>query len=171
MFDQLPFGGGISVAIKPGSIAANGRWANMKHCTKAMNIIVVAGVTGTLVVALEQATDGSGTGAKALKIERLARKKDNPTNDIWTSYSSITNEAPVANWSSAVGTTDEPSTAAAGEDLLLIEVRPSDLDMVNGYCFVRVVPSGAGAATGVALYLPTGWAYKGDGAYGVLATA
>lgn len=162
-YDQLPFGGGVSMGIKPGSIASNSLWASCACVNRYLNILIAAGA-GALVINLQQATSSGGAGAKALLIERIARKTDvgvGVIKDIFVSNAAVDNENPVASL-------DTTATAATQSELILLRVRPQDLDLENGFSWVRAQISGAGAAAGCVLYLPEGPVYMGSGVPGVL---
>ncbi len=162
-YNQLPFGGGISIGIKPGSITGNAAWASCACVNKFLNVLIVAGA-GALQVSLQQATSNAGAGAKALLLERVSRKTDvgvGNIKDLFVPVTSADPEAPIASL-------DTTATAATASEIVLVRIRPQDLDLENGFSWVRPVVAGAGAAAGCILYLPEDPVYVGSGVPGVL---
>lgn len=171
MFDQLPFGGGASIGLVPtllNAAANNANWANLRDVNKFLCALIATnrGTDGDdIVVTLEQATDNAGTGAKALSIERVAYKVGDPgiSSDVFTVDETITNEAPVASLDT------DGYDAAQNDFLLLLRIRPQDLDMDNGFSHVRVsIAQTTAAQIGTVLYVPEGYAHSGAEVVGVV---
>lgn len=144
--------------------ANNGAWVNMAEA-EAMNVLIVTGV-GTAgedpVITLEQAKDASGTGAKALTLRYVAYKIGataiNAAADVWVEVTSISRDNPAASYTNTDG--------AENEFIVLVYVLAQDLDINNGFKFIRgkVADVGSGAQLGVILYVPSGRHYKGKSA-------
>lgn len=111
------------VPVDMQTAANNGQWVNMKHISKLIAVLFkAAGTAGdNPVFTLKQATDSSGTGAKALNFTR-ARTKIGAIGSTpqWT----------VATQSA--GNTYTP-TSAASQALIAVEIQSSDLDTANGF--------------------------------------
>jgi hypothetical protein len=181
LFSQLPNGGGLSVALSPvnlASAAANSLYANIANVNKALLLLVFlkAGGSGeNVTINLQQATDAAGTGAKTLNIKEVFFKKGATTfatapntNDKFARSPStpVNRETAIASYATA---TDR--VAATNDFMALIRISPADLDMANGFRYVRAqfTDPGATEQLGMALWIPDGAAYLGDSAPSILA--
>lgn len=139
------------VPVDMQSAANNGQWVNMKHVSKLLAVLFkAAGTAGdNPVFTLKQATDSSGTGAKALNFTR-ARTKIGAIGSTpqWTV---VTQSA---------GNTITP-TSAANPAVIAVEIQASELDTANGFNFVQLsIPdTGTNAQLGAAFYIATGLRY------------
>lgn len=125
----------------------DGAWVSMKHYRNLAVIIETgAWAGGTSAVTLEQATDASGTGAKALAFEKYHKVFD-------------ADETPDDS-ASEVAVTSNTYTLGDNANVHVIEVRDADLDTDNDFAFVRVrtATPGANADLVSALYV----LYNGD---------
>lgn len=129
--------------------ANNGIWINMQKVIRLACVLYKkAGTAGDdPVFTLNQATDNAGTSSKALTFTRARTK-------IGTIAS---NSSPVATWTlatQAAANTYTP-TSAASQALIVVEIRPEDLDMANGFNHVQLaIPdTGSNAQLGCAFYL------------------
>lgn len=128
------------VPIDTTGAGADGDFVSLKHYRNLVAIIQQgAWAGGTPAVTMEQATDASGTGAKALTIENYYQG------------TALTDDA-YAKTAISSNTFNLPATA---NTITMIEVHQQDLDMNNGFCFVRVrvATPGANADLISALYL------------------
>lgn len=180
LFSQLPFGGGVSIALAPVDLqtAQNTTWAKISNVNKALILLVFAkaGTSGDdLDINLQQATDSSGTGAKALSIKEVFFKRGATaftatpnTRDKFTRSPSTPE-----NRETAITTyvTDTDRVAATNDFMCAIRISPSDLDGDNGFCYVRGQLSdvGTNAQLGFALWIADDQAYQGVDAPSLLA--
>jgi hypothetical protein len=164
---DLIIGGG---PVDLSSAALAGRWISMANVA-AMNAILIAGI-GTAgddpVISLEQATDASGTGAKALNIKHLRYKIGSTSidaaDDVWVEETTIDRDNPAASWDS--------DGVAGAENVLLVNVYvlPQDLDINNDFAYIRlnVADVGTNAQLGAILYIPSDLTYKGKKNFSLL---
>ncbi len=163
---SLPEVADVVLCLDPVNLATaanNGRWVNVANMT-AMNFIVIAGAGGSgenPVINLQQAKDSSGTGAKTLQLRRVDYKVGATAiaaaQDLWTRVSTITRDAPADSWdTTGIG-------GGANAINVSIYVLPQDLDINNGFSYVRVqIPdSGSTAKLGTIIAVPIDKAYKG----------
>ena len=128
--------------------ANNGTWVNMALCDRVVCVLFKAvGTAGDdPVFTLKQATDGAGTGAKALTFTRIRTKIGaiaTAANQVWTVVTQ-----------SASGT--YTATSAASAAVIVVEVLAKDLDINNGFTNVQLsIPDiGTNAQLGCAFYIP-----------------
>lgn len=139
------------VPVDMQAAANNGQWIAMKHVSRLLCVLFkAAGTAGdNPVFTLKQATDNSGTGAKALNFTR-ARTKIGAiaSTPQWT----------IASQSAA--NTYTP-TSAANPALIAVEIQSNDLDLANGFSFVQLsIPdTGGNAQLGTAFYIAYGLKY------------
>lgn len=145
----------VQAAIIPVSLDAaanNGDWVSMKNYARlAIVFFKAAGTAGDdPVLTVRQATDVSGTSAKALNFTKVAYKVGTQTS--LGTFSTATQDA-------ANTYTDAASAEAQG--IFIINIKPSDLDVANGFdCVQFQVPDvGSNAQIGCALYLLWGAKY------------
>lgn len=172
LFSQLPFGGGVSIALAPVDLqtAQNGTWAKISNVNKALILLVFA-KAGTaadeLTINLQQATDNGGTGAKTLKIKEVFFKRGgtaftttpNTRDKFARSPSTPENrETEITSYATA---TDR--VAATNDFMCAIRICPADLDADNGFMYVRPQFSdvGTNAQLGFALWIADGASYNG----------
>jgi len=125
----------------------DGDWVSMKHYRRAAVILVTgAWPGGTAAVTLEQATSAAGAGAKALAFSRYCRASD-------------ADESPIDS-AAYVSVTSNTFNLSDNDNVLVIEVRAEDLDINNGFTFIRVrtATPGANADLVAGLY----YLYEGD---------
>lgn len=142
--------------------AANtGAWVNMAE-VEGMNVLVVTGIGAAgedIAFTLEQAKDASGTGAKALTLRYVAYKIGATAiaaaSDVWVEVSTINRDNPAASYTN--------TDSAENEFILLAYVLQQDLDLNNGFKFIRgkVADVGSTSQIGTILYIPSGRFYKG----------
>jgi hypothetical protein len=126
--------------------AQNGTWVSMKNYRRCA-IVLRSGAWagGTVAVTLEQAQDASGTGAEPLSFDeyyQVFNVADTPDDQA--------SETPVVNGTYNFG----------GANLVhVIEIRTGDMDITNGYSFLRVQTASPGSNSDLiaALYV----LYKG----------
>lgn len=135
--------------------ANNGDWVSMKGFANLLVIFVAAvGTSGdNPVLTMKQATDVSGTAAKALNFTTLQAQ-------VQTALTS--SDVPTV-ITQAAGNTYQSATAgdAAKQRLFTLEFKASDLDSDNGFdCVQFSVPdTGSNAQLGAALYILYGARY------------
>ena len=181
LFSQLPFGGGVSIALSPvdlSAAAANTLYARMSNVNKALFLMVFlkAGTSGdNVTINLQQAQDASGTGAKTLNIREVFFKKGATTfatapntNDKFARSPSTPNnrETSISTYATA---TDR--VAATNDFIALIRISPADLDGDNGFQYVRgqLTDPGSNAQLGFALWIADNYAYQGADVPSILA--
>lgn len=135
--------------------ANNGDWVSMKGYDRLTILVLkAAGVAGDdPVLTVKQASDVSGTGAKALNFTRVDAKVGAQTG-----IGGFTKNTQVA------GNTYTDAVSAEAQGLFAIEFKSEDLDVNNGFdCVQLSVPdTGAGGAQLLtALYLLRGARYGG----------
>lgn len=131
--------------------ANNGsNWVNMANLERLLCVLFKgAGTAGdNPVFTMNQASDSSGTGSKALTFTRMRSKIGaiaTAANQIWT----VTTQAAAGTWT---------PTSAASVAVLAVEVRPMDLDVNNGFNHVQLtIPDiGTNSQLGCAFYIPYG---------------
>lgn len=181
LFSQLPNGGGLSIALAPVDLSAaavNSLWASVRNVNKALFLIAFlkAGTAGdNVTIALQQATDAAGTGAKVLNIKEVFFKKGATTFATAPNTNDKFNRSPSTptNRETAISTypTATDRVAATNDFMAAIRICPADLDMANGFSYVRATftDPGANAQLGFAIWLPDGAAYLGQDAPSILA--
>lgn len=135
--------------------ANNGDWVSMKNFDRCTVIVLkAAGVAGDdPVITMKQASDVSGTGAKALDFTRIDAKVGAQTGI--GAFTTVTQ---------AAGNTYTDATSAEAQGLFVIEFQSSDLDVNDGFdCIQLSIPdTGAGGAQLIAaLYVLRGARYAG----------
>lgn len=125
----------------------DGVWVSMKHF-KNLAVVLQTGAWagGTSAVTLEQASDAAGTGAKAISFTSYLKAYD--TDDTPDDAGAVT------------AVTSNTYTVGDNANVQVIEVRAEDLDINNGFAFVRVrtATPGSNADLIAGLYL----LYNGD---------
>jgi hypothetical protein len=112
--------------------AQTGSWVSLAHFKKLAVILSTgAWAGGNAAVTLEQAQDNAGTGAKALSFDRYYEVFNNAS----TPKDGVT-EVAVAN---------DTYNLTGANKTHVIEVREADLDINNGFKFVRVKTASPGA--------------------------
>jgi hypothetical protein len=110
----------------------NGAWVSMENYRRCA-IVLTSGAWagGTIAITLEQAQDATGTGAEALSFDKyyqVFNVADTPED--------LASETPVVNGTYNFG----------GPHLThVIEMRAADLDITNGFTFLRVQTASPGA--------------------------
>ena len=151
----------IAQAILPVSLdggANAGDWVSLKNYNRCA--IVVFKAVGTAgddpVIAVKQATDVAGTGAKAVGFTRVDKKQAATNLLAVGAFTKSTSAAPATNdvFDTAAGTftnTDLAEQAA----IIAIDIKAEDLDLDNNFdCIqVSIADVGANAQIGAALYL------------------
>lgn len=128
----------------------DGLWVSMKNFNR-LAVVLQSGTWagGTAAVTLEQATDSAGTGAKALAFTKYLKAYD--TDDA------------VDDTSVSVDVASNTYTLGDNHNVQVIEVKAGDLDIANGFAFVRVrsATPGANADLLAALYILYDGIYAG----------
>ncbi|MCR9295572.1 MAG: hypothetical protein NXI32_22880 [bacterium] len=160
-----------AIPVDLSAAAVNGRWFNTKD-VEGVNAIVVAAV-GTAgddpVISFEQAKDASGTGAKALTVQKIDYKIGSTAidaaDDVWQNVASVNLENKVSSFDT------DSINGAENELVVAIFIRDTDLDINNDFTHIRVnvADVGTNAQLGGIFYLPSGQAYKGQKANSHLA--
>jgi hypothetical protein len=179
MFSQLPFGGGVSIALAPvdlSSAATTTLYAKVRDINDFLWLVffLKAGTAADeATLNLVQATSAAGANAKVLNIKEVWFKKGGPTfatapatNDLWTKSALATREASIATYATA---TDR--VAATNDFMAAIRISPKDLDAAGGFGWVRggCTDVGTNAQLGMAFWIPEGIAYSGTAAPSILA--
>lgn len=103
--------------------AQTGDWVSLKHARRmAICILKGAWAGGTSAVTLEQATDASGTGAKSLAFTKQY------------SGTALTDDVLAEN----TVTSDTFDLSTTANVYHVIEIHASDLDLANGFAYVRL---------------------------------
>lgn len=129
-------------AVNLATAANNGDYISLKHALRVA-IVFTSGV-GTAgedpTLTLQQATDVSGTGAKALNIPSASAFKKQAATSL----------AAVAAWTAAgsnVSTNTFTNDTSAEESALwVVELRPDELDIDNGFDCIRATVADVGAS-------------------------
>ncbi|MGE4043581.1 MAG: hypothetical protein AB7F35_01915 [Acetobacteraceae bacterium] len=145
----------ICAAFGPVDLSAaanNGDWVSLKNFDSCAIIFVKgAGTAGDdPTLTLRQATDASGSSAKALDFTRVDVKQGTLT--ALGSFTPVTQ---------AAANTYVDLTSAENAGIYVIEVRADELDVANGFDCVQfsVADVGTNAQLGAALYLLRGPRY------------
>ena len=111
--------------------AQTGVWASLKDGARAtIQIITGAWAGGTSAVTLQQATSAAGAGAKALGMTSYWLNSDHTASAV-----TLTKTAIVAN----------TFNLTSANDICVIELDASDLDVTNGFCYFQVLTASPGA--------------------------
>jgi hypothetical protein len=130
--------------------ANNGDWINLRdwnHLT-----VVVYKAAGTAgddpVITLKQATDSSGTGAKALDFTELWKKQGTLTAAAQGTFTKVTQSA---------ANTFTDTDSAENQGIYVLEIDGDMLDVDNAFVYVQIsIPDvGNNAQLGCALYILT----------------
>lgn len=139
--------------VDTSAAANNGDWVSMKDFDSCAIIFFKgAGTAGDdPTLTLKQATDVSGTGAKALNFSRVDYKQGTLTS-LGTFTTAM--QAPANTYLDA--------TSAENAGIYVVEVKSDDLDVNNGFDCVQfsVADIGTNAQLGAALYLLRGARYN-----------
>lgn len=145
------------VPVDSQSAANNGDWVSMKNFDRLTVIVFkAAGTAGDdPVITMKQATDVSGTSAKALNFTRVDSKVGAQTG-----IGSFTTNT------QAAGNTYTDTASAEAQGIFVIEFQSSDLDVANGFdCVQLSIPDtgSAGAQLLCGLYILRGARFAGAG--------
>lgn len=144
------------VPVNLATAANDGDWVSLKNYERCTVVVFKgAGTAGDdPVITLKQATDVSGSGAKALNFTRVDKKVGTQTGI--GSYTTATQ---------AAGNTHTDDVSAEAEGLFLIEIDASNMDVNNGFdCLQVSIPdTGTNAQIGCALYILRGARYSAAG--------
>ena len=128
------------------SAANNGDWVSLKGYGRVAAILyMAAGTAGDdPVFTLRQATDVSGTGAKALNFTRIDSKVGTQTG---IGQFTTTTQAAANTYTDAV--------SAEAQAIMVVDIKAEDLDIDNGFdCVQLQIPDvGSNAQLGCALYV------------------
>lgn len=157
----LPEDAKIIGGAKPAADAAgrSARYVSLKNVHKLYALVYVdQGNAATIALTVSQATDVSGTGAKA--ITNAAR--------IWANLDLAANGADVL--TRATDAVSYTTDAGVKEKLVVFEIDPASLDQANGFDCIKVATGASNAAniTSV-LYLGTPLRYPGSSSPSVVA--
>lgn len=138
----------VPVDMQTGNNGSN--WINMALAERVLCVVFKgAGTAGdNPVVTINQASDSSGTGSKALTFTKTRAKIGaiaTAANQIWT----VATQAAAGTWT---------PTSAASVALLAVEIRATDLDLANGFNHIQLtVPdTGSNAQLGCGFYIVYG---------------
>ena len=144
LLEKLQVASGF-VPVDLASGANDGAWVSLKNYGRcAIVLFKAAGTAGeNPVLTLEQATDVTGTGAKALDFERIDVKQG--TLSAIGAFTKLSNSG---------NSYTEPASAEA-EAIWVVDVLAEDLDIDNGFDCLRasVADVGIAAQLGALLYL------------------
>lgn len=137
--------------------ASNGDWVSLKNFDRCTVVLIkAAGVAGDdPVLTLRQATDVSGSGAKALTFTRIDAKVG-----VQTGIGSFTTTL------QAAANTYTDQVSAEAQAIMCVEVQASDLDVSNGFdCVQLQIPDtgAAGAQLIAAIYILRNPRFAGAG--------
>lgn len=143
------------VPVDSQSGANNGDWVSLKNYERCTVVVIkAAGVAGDdPVITLKQATDVSGTGAKALNFTRVDSKVGTQT-----SVGQFTTNT------QAAGNTYTDAVSAEAQGIFCIEVQGADFDVANGFdCLQVSIPDtgSGGAQLLTAIYILRGGKFDG----------
>jgi hypothetical protein len=129
--------------------ANNGDWVSLKNYHRLTCVVLASAATGSpsadLTITLQQATDVSGTGAKALSVISRAHYKDAAALTAVGAYTEDTQTA---------ASTYTRSGNGDRENLYVIDVLPEDLDVDNSFDCVRLNIAQLGSEKiGCAIYI------------------
>lgn len=134
------------VPVDMQAAANNGDWVSMKPYGRCVAVLFkAAGTAGEdPVFTLKQATDASGTGAKALNFTTI--------------YSKVGTQTGIANFTrttQAAANTYTDTVSAEAQAIIGVEIDGSDLDVDNGFTHVQLsIPdTGTNAQLGCGFYL------------------
>ena len=123
--------------------AQSGAWINLYTGRRLLySILQGAWAGGTPAVTFEQASDSSGTGAKALT----------PGNAFY--YQSTTSTNTITRTAIASGTFNLPNQA---NTLTQVEIAAEDLDVANGFSYVRLKVASPGSNADLLAVLATAY--------------
>jgi len=141
------------VPVDLGAAANNGDWVSLKNYARCSIVLFkAAGTAGDdPILTVRQASDVSGTGAKALNFTRIDAKVGTQTGI--GAFTAVTQ---------AAANTYTDATSAEAQGLFVIDIKSEDLDVANGFdCVQFQVPDiGSNAQLGCALYLLWGSRYN-----------
>jgi hypothetical protein len=152
MFTRLIDQAKIVVGAPPAALATtagDGDFVSLKgydRLTIILSVLNGTTVTGGAITLL-QATDVSGTGAKALAFDKVYANVDTAAGEALT-------ETAVSSNTFTTGTTNSKSL------LYVMEIKSSDLDVAGGFDCVRVDSASMANAVGCAIYVLTGMRYS-----------
>lgn len=148
------------VPVDLATAANNGDWVNLRDYEGC--IVIVHKGAGTAgqdpVITLNQATDASGTGSKALNFTKIRHKVGTLTGV--AQFTTDTQTAANTFNGQAGGTPDR--ALAENQAIVTIDVKASSLDVTNGFTWLQLaIPDvGAAAQIGGGLYILYGARYK-----------
>ncbi len=112
--------------------AQNGPWVSMENYRRCAIVLrSAAWAGGNAAVTLEQAQDAAGTGAKALSFDKyyqVFNAADTPEDAV-----------------SEVAVSNDTYNFTGANQVHVIEIRAADLDINNGFTFLRVQTASPGA--------------------------
>lgn len=150
----LPEQAKIIGGAKPAADAAgrSARYVSTKNAHKVYAILYVdQGNAATIALSITQATDVSGTGAKA--ITKNVR--------IWANADVVANGDAMTRQTDATSFTTD---AGVKEKIVVIEIDPASLDLAGGFDCIKIATGASNAANITAiLYFGTPLRYPGDG--------
>jgi len=132
---SLPQNGHIAELLDPATDAAGrtGSYVTLKNCHKAWIVVhIQQGNAATIALSVNQASDVSGTGAKAITV----------ATPIWSNLDTATNDTLTARTAAVSYTTD----AGVKNKIVVFEISPADLDVANGFDCITVVTGASNAA-------------------------
>lgn len=150
------------VPVNFATAANNGDWISLRNHRSAVIVLFKgAGTAGDdPVFTLQQAKDAAGTGAKALNFTRVDYKAGTLTGvGQWTKLT----QTAANTFNGLAGATGDIGLAEK-EAIIVVEVRATELDVTNNFCFVQLsVPDvGTNSQIGAGLVILRDAAYKGE---------
>jgi hypothetical protein len=122
------------------SPAADGKWINLKAAGGIAFLCYLAGAAGDTYT-LQEAKDSAGTGAKALAVITRYHTNTGDGSDAWTEQTQAAASTVI-------------TTATAAQNAMVVEIMGTSLD--DGFKFVKLTSTGAGAVNAVITNLMTG---------------
>lgn len=149
------------IPVDMSAAANNGDWVSLKNYERCTILFFkAAGTAGDdPVLTLRQATDVSGSNAKALNFTRIDAKVGTQTGI--AQFTAV---------SQAAANTYTDAVSAEAQGLFAIEVKAEELDVNSGFdCVQFQIPDiGTNAQIGCALYLLRGGKFNGAQAAGAI---
>lgn len=119
-----------SVPVDITGAGSNGDWVSLKYFRRCLTIVQQgAWAGGTPALTFEQATDASGTGAKPLSY-----------TERWNG-TALTDDT----YEKATVASDTSNLANAANGVVLVEHHSQDLDLANGFAYIRAKVASPGS--------------------------
>lgn len=143
------------IPVDLGAAANDGDWFSMKNFRKALAVLFkAAGTAGQdPVFTLRQATDNTGSGAKALTFTTIYKKVGTQTGI--AAFTKVTQ---------AAANTYTDDVSAEAQAIMAVEILAEELDVANGFTHIQLqIPDiGAAAQIGCGFYIGLEPNYAGE---------